>query len=240
MGKITSAVRTSLVLARLSCKYQLLRASASSSLHWVGCEVRDITFLCGRAAPGSRHSLKLTWEFSRQIKLCSANLLCLRGNDPYFKLVTRDVLENHCPGLSQFWFATLGPYYFRWVCHHAHIKKEVLLFPYIPDLHLLSVRREKKKRKNRQKGFHMWMISSDSLIICIDKELEGGAGSWYWSSRINLISVHNGLLNDTSFKVKYSQNEIFFLNKTKHWSDWVMGALTSFKQQKSTHFSSSA
>ena len=98
----------------------------------------------------------------------------------------------------------------------------------------------KKERENREKVFYMLMISNDSLIIYIEKGSEGASGSLYWSSRINLIWVHNWLVNDTSSKAKYSQNEIYSLNKTKHWSDWMMGALTSLKWQKSTHFSSSA
>lgn len=37
----------------------------------------------------------------------------------------------------------------------------------------------------------MLMVSNVSLIIYIKKELEGGEGSWYWSSRINLALIQN-------------------------------------------------
>lgn len=37
----------------------------------------------------------------------------------------------------------------------------------------------------------MLMSPSDSLIIYTEKELDGVAGGWYWSSSINLIWVHS-------------------------------------------------
>lgn len=67
--------------------------------------------------------------------------------------------------------------------------------PLCPRLALVN--HQVKKREHRGKVFHTLMISGDSLIIYMEKELEGGAGGWDWSSRMNLIWVYSGLINDT-------------------------------------------
>ena len=68
--------------------------------------------------------------------------------------------------------------------------------PLWPSLALVN-HKVRKERERRGKVFHALMISGDSLIIYMEKELEGGAGGWDWSPRMNLIWVYSGLTNDT-------------------------------------------
>lgn len=63
------------------------------------------------------------------------------------------------------------------------------------------------------------MSPSDSLIIYTEKELDGGAGGWYWSSSINLIWVHSWLVNDNQSQGKIFQKWNIFLkqDQTLKW-----------------------
>ena len=72
------------------------------------------------------------------------------------------------------------------MCCQTHIKNDIPAFPCIPDLHL-SI--EMVKKENAQKAFYI-LIFSVSMIICVETELEGRAGDWYWGSGINWIWVH--------------------------------------------------
>ena len=97
------------------------------------------------------------------------------------------------------------------MCCQTHIKNDIPAFPCIPDLHL-SI--EMVKKENAQKAFYI-LIFSVSMIICVETELEGRAGDWYWGSGINWIWVHRWLVNDYSSKVKYSRRKRFCLNNVK-------------------------
>lgn len=187
MRKIASALCSSVVLARLSCKHQLPRATASGFCTELAVKCLKSVFPLAEQLL-ERALTEVDTGNSYTARLCSANLLGLQRKGLLLPIVHQGCFRQLLPWVELFLFCRPGAMYL-YGCHRTHTKRDVLSFPYILGLHLSIVRMQKKEL--RERAAHMLAISSVSFINYVEEELEGKVSGWDWGSRLNPIWVHN-------------------------------------------------